>query len=861
MEGKYDMMTYGAHAAQTIQRHVRGHQCRLKLWSPYGKLTQRQATKIQKTWRGLIGRRRGYDQYIWYRNYKATQIQGLSALFQARRMCRKLRAEHANNLVTTIQRNFRGRMGRQAFLEYKMKVYNQMARRIGSLGRGYLGRRRFRGIKRRMGLGMGGMTAALRRDYEASEGYKKKITIEAQPVGGLDKWALYDAALAQLLGTHRQHIGLDIATVLARRHPEMALAPVIVFISLFFQWSAYTPRQLVREDLLEEALEVLQVIRERDEELLQPADLKNLDPRVQEDLPHSLRGADPVSFHHGHLLMDELEYSHFRSMFRCHGYDPYCLCIMSTFAIAKATVYERTQPAVAVKQLDRARGLLKRAVAKTRNIKEDLYLRNQVFDHLIDTKLKELVTKSRTFSECFLRTYRMPSPNDPPKQVDNSASGRAANSALPRVTATTTATRHGDMLVIRAEYDLGPLAAALKRSRLTLEDLGYKWRLAMCIRPMVILPRDVKGLEGKAVAYCMRALRKSQLECEKRGLHRNVGEYLCDNARLMACKSRFAPDHRLTPQDEFVQFIPPNWDSSFSHSRLSLPFLEYRHVERNLAASEDYGIRMIQRAYLGFQGRALYRRLKLRYEVRCRQQAETRVALQRLADVRVHRFKCATLIQAIFRGHVWRVEITNMHRAALRCQTRFRVYKAQCWYYEERRRLALGPEVVEMLRRGVEISERRMMLVIYRCGSNYKCLGEDLLNNLRYDGHVYAPDIPRILEDHNNEVYARLGDTTAAKEEKVNVWQHEKVAEVIAKTLSLTKVIQPVTRDLGLAKRDTKLALVPLKTAKGYGVQDHTRLERYLLDEEPIYQRYKRSEAHREKVRNGGDKALSKYVS
>ena len=77
MEGKYDMMTYGAHAAQTIQRHVRGHQCRLKLWSPYGKLTQRQATKIQKTWRGLIGRRRGYDQYIWYRNYKATQIQGL----------------------------------------------------------------------------------------------------------------------------------------------------------------------------------------------------------------------------------------------------------------------------------------------------------------------------------------------------------------------------------------------------------------------------------------------------------------------------------------------------------------------------------------------------------------------------------------------------------------------------------------------------------------------------------------------------------------------------------------------------------------------------------------------------------------
>jgi hypothetical protein len=835
----------------------------MEMWTPYGVLTQWKATKIQKTWRGLLGRRAGYQQYLWYRGRAACRIQGLSALFQARRWIRKLRAEAMNRLTTVIQRSYRGRLGRQAYLEFKMGIYNKMALRIQRCAQRYMGLRRFNGIKRRMDLAYGSMTEGLRRDYENSEGYKKKITIEKAEVGGLDKWALYDAALVQLLGTHRQEIGLDIATVLARRHSEMALAPVILFVSLFFQWSSYTPRKMVREDLLEEALEVLQVIRERSDELLVELDLA--DEAIQDDLPHGLRGADRVSFHRVTSLLEEMEYSYFRSMFKRHHTDPYCLCLMASFAIAKSAIYEKTRPKDAEKEQERARRLLKRAVAKTRNVKEDLYLRNQVFDNLFNpnAKVKEVVLKPRQFSECFLVAYKMPRHDDPPRKIDHTASGRAHLGAQPRVTTNIRAIQYREMLVIKAEYDLTPLAASLRKSKLTIEDLGYKWRRAMYIRPMVVLARDVRGLETKAVTYIMKLLRKNQFDVEKRGLLKNVGEYLCDHVRLVACKTRVCQDHRPTAEDEFAQLMPPGWDSQFTHTRLALPFMEYRHIERNLAAAEDYGIRMIQRSYLGFQGRALFRRLYARFKEKKRQKCVTDAHNDRLNAVRATRFGSATIIQAVFRGYIWRKELAVMHYSALLCQTRFRVFKAQCWYYEERRRLALGPEVIEMLRRGVEISGRRVTLVIYRCGNNYKCLGEDLLNNLRYDGHVYAPELPAILDDHNREVFARLGDTPAAKAEKVSIWQHEKVADAIANVLALTKMIMPVTRELGIGKRDTKMCLVPVKTAVGHGILDNTKLERFLEDQEHVYRRFKKTEAYKEKVRaelaKGGPTFDSKY--
>ena len=84
----------------------------------------------------------------------------------------------------------------------------------------------------------------------------------------------------------------------------------------------------------------------------------------------------------------------------------------------------------------------------------------------------------------------------------------------------------------------------------------------------------------------------------------------------------------------------------------------------------------------------------------------------------------------------------------------------------------------------------------------------------------------------------------------MNLWQHERVAEIIANNLALTKMITPATRELGIGKRDTKMALVLLKTAKGVGLQDSGgNLKRVLGDQQHIYDRYVKVSAYKDKVR------------
>ena len=62
-------------------------------------------------------------------------------------------------------------------------------------------------------------------------------------------------------------------------------------------------------------------------------------------------------------------------------------------------------------------------------------------------------------------------------------------------------------------------------------------------------------------------------------------------------------------------------------------------------------------------------------------------------------------------------------------------------------------------------------------------------------------------------------------------------------------MITPVTRELGIGKRDTKLALVLLKTAKGRGIQHVNNLKRILSDQSEHYERYRKVEVYKEKVR------------
>jgi hypothetical protein len=90
-----------------------------------------------------------------------------------------------------------------------------------------------------------------------------------------------------------------------------------------------------------------------------------------------------------------------------------------------------------------------------------------------------------------------------------------------------------------------------------------------------------------------------------------------------------------------------------------------------------------------------------------------------------------------------------MHAAATVIQCLARIRQARQRVMRERKRRALGPEVVEMLRKGSRISGHTMTVVIYRCGGSYKVVGQDMVHGSQYMGFVYEPEMTKLLEWHN----------------------------------------------------------------------------------------------------------------
>lgn len=90
-----------------------------------------------------------------------------------------------------------------------------------------------------------------------------------------------------------------------------------------------------------------------------------------------------------------------------------------------------------------------------------------------------------------------------------------------------------------------------------------------------------------------------------------------------------------------------------------------------------------------------------------------------------------------------------MVAAAIVIQCMVRCKLARERVVREIRRRAAGPEVVEMLRRGVKVSGHTVTVVIYRCGGSYKVIGHDLVLGSRYMGFVYEPEMTKLLESHN----------------------------------------------------------------------------------------------------------------
>lgn len=201
-----------------------------------------------------------------------------------------------------------------------------------------------------------------------------------------------------------------------------------------------------------------------------------------------------------------------------------------------------------------------------------------------------------------------------------------------------------------------------------------------------------------------------------------------------------------------------------------------------------------------------------------------------------------------------RAAATVIQCMARRRQARLRVQR-------ERKRRALGPEVVEMLRRGSRISGYTLTVVIYRCGGSYKIVGHDLVHGCQYTGFVYEPEMTKLLEWHNAQLEVDIllrpshdlldilcvcqGEAHAiVKANRVMPWQHLRAAEVLLNNLALTAPVTSLTRELskggkssnfkisekylmtisiGPTGRKSELVFVVGKHRKGRGIEEQVR--------------------------------------
>jgi flagellar biogenesis protein FliO len=271
--------------------------------------------------------------------------------------------------------------------------------------------------------------------------------------------------------------------------------------------------------------------------------------------------------------------------------------------------------------------------------------------------------------------------------------------------------------------------------------------------------------------------------------------------------------------------------------RLCLPGAEYLRRERNSSRMEELAVRLIQKIYRGFHGRSRYRRLIARHKEQRRQKELLDARLDQLKAIRWRRHVLACRVQARVRGMLQRLALEEMRRAALLIQSRVRVLLARKHLEEERQRQEGGPAVKEQLRSAIDINGSPVMVVVYRCGNNYRICGQDVVSNAVYDCFVYQSELMDLCDAHNRKY---PGVTVADKARQLKVWQYDRVCEYLLRKLRLVKRITPLTRELGTSKRDSDLELVIYDKGKPSirSLGDRSNLHRGLMDQRETTKRF-----------------------
>ena len=804
--------------------------------------------KIQRIGRGRLGRLRALRRFQAFRENCANRIKGFYFVWQAKKLLRIYRAEHAQKCALKLQCMYRIRLARLRVKAARFRFHNLMALKIGRVARGHLGRRRFSGIKSRSRQVFQDLTAAIMRDL-ALVRQGKRITLESiDNAAFASEWGLLECALLNLLGTNRRDFALDIATELVQRYPDFTIGRFVLQCALFLTWTCSGNTEHVKEDYLEEFVGILY----HNKKQTQAHGGETPVDAYSRALPREQQADKTACFD---KTMDEIEYMYFRNAFLRHGKSSAALASMAACALMRlppenfavegdgegkeedeensgVTLAERRRRV----QLARVRRLLEQSRIVNSAAPAEGNSRLKVFDCLFSARHRVIRRQENTvFTKCrmlglegFSQLHRQTQLNLKDSLVLNVEVVQA-----------------GGMIILRDGGGGGrdPLPLSMKdlgllRSRnhdvqaevelapkwiIEYEDYMTKRLEEYHVRPLVITPRDAERLANLAMAWYAKANKLSEEEARQEGMTQILSAYLLNEVRLVTARSRLVCSR---DQHELCSL------------RLVIPALDYIRRDRNNLQTTDYSIKMMQRVFRGYRGKSRFRRLYARAKEVSRQRelvTKKRLALEALRETRI---KMASKIQAKVRRFLWRRLMKKLHRAAryIQCCARCRIARKKV--AERRRRRDMGPEVVEMLRRAVTVGKLSFTLIMYRCGDNYRMAGHDMVNNAIYEGSLHRPEVIRLIEDHNSKING-LG--LVASKQRVYLQNYYSVAELIISRLGVATAMSAVTTTLGAVAPGAKklcLVVVPTASPSGNNIEKVKNLGRILKDQAHIVERY-----------------------
>lgn len=876
-------------ACKKLQKIWRGYYARRILWAWGGKLTVSRVTKIQKVYRGYMGRKRAIYHLKCFHDNCANKIKGFYFVWQAKKLLRILRSDFAQRCVLKVQCKYRMKLARFRLRAARQRYHNLMALRITKVARGYLGRRRNRELCKRSTKIFREMTAIIMRDIDLVR-HGTRITIEtlAGDISILSEWDWLNCALFNLLGVNRRDFALDIVAELVRRFPKFTIGRFALQCILFLTWTCSGNNEHVREDYLEELIGIL-YHNKAQSTLEYPGNEEPIDNFIKAMPLEKI--CDKTS--HFETTMDEIEFMYFRNAFVRHGKSAVALSSMAACTlmrlkpeyfgedpesesnytlrmeeieskyVAKCLAIESAQTAttnwrrlehlandrvLAEKEFkdekDQAKNLNKVhrfAIARARKLLVRSKMVNtagmvestsrvEVFDNIFSKPHRVVQQEDITFVrsrvlgyEAFMQLHKQTRLNFKDSMTANVEIVQCGELFIIRATLNDLPISDKEMEVIRKRnHDVQDETEMTPKWIIDYEN-NSKFRLKYHVRPVVLQARDVKHLSELATAWKAKDSNLSEEEVRQSGITHILSAYLLKEIRMVSCRSRLV---YYREQHELCSL------------RLVIPAIDYKRRETNNLRTTDYSLKTIQRVYRGYRGKSRFRRLYARAKEIVRQGALMGKRRMELLTLRNERTYMASKIQARVRNFLWRRLMKKLHRSAMYIQCCFRMRHSRKIVAELRRRRDVGPEVIEMLRRGVTVGNFNFTLIIYRCGDNYRMAGHDMVNNNIYEGSLHRPEVVKLIELHNSRI---KGHSSKQEKQRIYINNYYRVAELIASELGVANAISTVTTPLGaVAPGHKKLSLVAIPSAKPSinSIEKIANMNRILKDQAHVVDRY-----------------------